>query len=308
MIPLLLFPILAAAVVWLAGRHDPARDPRLTTLSLCLLALFPLLLLVPKVPILPAQVVDISQPSLTYPWLTALKVIWISGITVSLVKLALSGIGLRDWMKRSILIERLDDDIELRLLDQLHGPVAAGIFHKVVYVPSEWNRWDEQTRTTILHHELAHHRRHDPLVRLIGSLVQTIHWFNPLVHWMMQRLALQCEQACDRQVILKGIASSHYAELLCRFASDRSMPSGALAMAEKSSLELRIHHLIEPKRTKGFITLALLALITVGGATVLAICGSKSITRETPDHQEIELRLSADPFPADHLQSSQPFR
>jgi beta-lactamase regulating signal transducer with metallopeptidase domain len=301
MIPLLLFPILAAAVVWLAGRRDPARDPRLTTLSLCLLALFPLLLLIPKLQILPAQPGDISQPTLTYPWLTALRVIWISGVAVGLVKLALSGIGLRGWLKRSILIERLDDGIELRLLDQLHGPVAAGVFHKVIYVPTEWSQWDEDTQITILHHELAHHRRHDPLVRWIGSLLQMIHWFNPLVHWMIRRLALQCEQACDQQVILRGVASAQYAELLCRFASDRSMPAGALAMAEKSSLELRIRHLVEPKSAISFISLALLALITVGGATVLAISGSQNITRETPDHQEVELRLTADPFPADHL-------
>lgn len=299
MIPLLLFPVLAAGVVWLAGRRDPARDPRLTTLSLCLLALFPLLMLLPKVPILPAQSVMQTGQSMHFPWLGALKLIWISGVIVGLLKLALAGIGLRRWLKKSLLLKRLDGGIELRQLEAIHGPVAAGVFHKVVYVPSGWNQWNEETRATVLLHELAHHQRRDPLVRWIGSLVVAVHWFNPLVHWMMRRLALQCEQACDRQVISKGVASARYAELLCRFASDRSVPVGALAMAEQSSLELRVRHLMQPGHRKGFITLAVLALITVGSASVLAVAGNKIAPQQATDQEEVELRLSADPFPAD---------
>jgi len=299
MIPLLLFPVLAASVVWLAGRRDPARDPRLTTLSLCLLALFPLLLLLPKVPILPAQAMVVSGQSMTFPWANALKLVWISGFIAGLVKLALGSIGLQSWLKRSVLLERLEHGIELRQLETLHGPVAAGVFRKVVYLPSEWSQWDEETRATVLSHELAHHHRRDPLVRWIGSLVLALHWFNPLVHWMIRRLALQCEQACDRQVVSNGVESVRYAELLCRFASDRSMPVGALAMAEQSSLELRVRHLMQPKRAKGFITLTVLALITVGGASLLAIAGNKIAPQQAADREEVELRLNADPFPAD---------
>ena len=300
MIPLLLFPVLAAAAVWLAGRRDPARDPRLTTLSLCLLALFPLLLLLPKVPILPAEAGGLVAPATTFPWLAALKFVWLGGFAIGLFKLALSGIGLRRWRKDSTLLERLKGGVELRLLESLDGPVAAGIFRKVIYVPSGWRGWDRETRNTVLLHELAHHRRRDPLLRWIGSLVAAVHWFNPLVRWMLRRLALQCEQACDRQVILNGVPSDRYARLLCRFASDRGMPVGALAMAEQSSLEQRVRHLMQPGPTKGFVTLAALALITVGGATILALGGSKSVSHETPDREEVELRLSADPFPADH--------
>jgi beta-lactamase regulating signal transducer with metallopeptidase domain len=300
MIPLLLFPALAAVVVWLAGRRDPARDPRLTTLSLGLLALFPLLLLLPKVPILPAHIGQVAEPVASLPWKTLLASIWIAGSAVALTRLALGTIGLLCWRKRSILLERLEGGIELRQLESLHGPVAAGVFRKVVFVPSEWSGWDEETRTTVLLHELSHHRRRDPLVRWTASLVVALHWFNPLVHWMTRRLALQCEQACDRLVVSKGVAAPRYAELLCRFASETSMPAGALAMAERSSLELRVRHLMQPRGTKGFATLAVLALITIGGAAILATGGAKPLPAAAPDREEVELRLSADPFPADH--------
>lgn len=299
MIPLLLFPALAAAVVWLAGRRDPARDPRLTTLSLGLLALFPLLLLLPKLPILPVQVEQISQPVTGFPWKTLLASIWIAGSGVALTKLALGMIGLMGWRQRSVVLERLEHGIELRQLESLRGPVAAGVFHKVIYVPKAWSGWDDETRATVLLHELAHHRRRDPLVRWIASLVVALHWFNPLVHSMTRRLALQCEQACDRLVVSNGVAASRYAELLCRFATVASMPAGALAMAERSSLEQRVRHLMQPHGAKGFVTLAVLAFITVGGATILATGGARPHPSLTPDREEVELRLSADPFPAD---------
>lgn len=300
MIPLLLFPALAAAVVWLAGRRDPARDPRLTTLSLGLLALFPALLLLPKVPILPAQAGPITQTVAGFPWMTWVASIWIAGSAVGLTRLTLGMIGLMGWRKRSILLERLEGGVELRLLEALLGPVAAGIFRKVIYVPKEWSDWDSETRTTVLLHEMAHHRRRDPLVRWIASVVVALHWFNPLVHWMTRRLALQCEQACDRLVVSHGVAASRYAELLCRFATATSMPAGALAMAERSSLELRVRHLMQPRGAKGFVTLAVLAFITVGGAALLATGGTRPQSSPAPDREEVELRLSADPFPADH--------
>lgn len=300
MIPLLLFPALAAAVVWLAGRRDPARDPRLTTLSLGLLALFPMLLLLPKVPILPAHAGPITQSIEGFPWKTLVASIWIAGSAVVLTRLALGMIGLMGWRKRSILLERLENGVELRLLETLHGLVAAGIFRKVIYVPQEWSDWDAETRTTVLLHELAHHRRRDPLVRWIASVVVALHWFNPLVHWMTRRLALQCEQACDRLVVSNGVAASRYAELLCRFATGTNMPACALAMAERSSLELRVRHLMQPRGARGFVTLAVLAFITVGGAALLATGGTRPQPSPAPDREEVELRLSADPFPADH--------
>lgn len=300
MIPLLLFTALAAAVVWLAGRRDPARDPRLTTLSLGLLALFPILLLLPKVPILPAHVEPIVQPVAHFAWKTWLGSLWFAGSAVALARLALGMIGLAGWRKRSILLEQLEGGIELRMLGSLHGPVAAGVFRKVVYLSKEWCRWDEETRTAVLLHELAHHRRRDPLVRWIASVVVALHWFNPLVHWMTRRLALQCEQACDRLVVSSGMAAPRYAELLIRFATGNGMPAGALAMAERSSLELRVRHLMQPRITKGFATIALLSLISVGGAAILATGRGQPVETPTPEHEEVELRLTADPFPADH--------
>ena len=51
----------AAVLVYLAGRRDSARDPRLTTVALVLLAAAPLLAgALPKIPLLPEASAGIS--------------------------------------------------------------------------------------------------------------------------------------------------------------------------------------------------------------------------------------------------------
>jgi len=296
---LIVFPLLAAAAVWLAGRRDASRDPRLTTLALALLAIAPLFLLLPKIPLLPAPALaeaPVGTPVLPV-WIV--PTLWLTGFLLGMTKLALSAIGLIRWRKHSTFMETTTDGVEIRGLDRLSGPVAAGVFRKTIFVPTGWAQWDDSTRETVLLHELAHHRRHDPLVRWIAAVAVAVHWFNPLVHWMNRRLALQCEHACDRRVIDTGIRADRYAEMLCRFAARGRMNASGLAMAETSSLEARVRHLMSPRVSRGFFTLAALASLVIWGGFLLPLLGRKPAPANAPDQAEVELRLSANPFPAD---------
>lgn len=299
MIALIAFPLLAASAVWLAGRRDSSRDPRLTAFTLVLLGLMPLLLLLPKIPLLPAEEAAVGTSSSEVFPVGIFLGLWLAGFLFSLTKLIFSAVGLSRWRKRSVPLEKIADDVELRQLPGIHGPVAAGIWRKVIFVPTEWSEWDEPTRRTVLLHELAHHRRHDPLLRWIAAFATAVHWFNPLVHWMTRRLALQCEHACDQRVIAEGVSPDRYAALLCRFASKRPLPVAGLAMAEMSSLESRVRHLMQPSPRRGFFTLALLGSLTLTAAAVLSLIGRHPATGKTVDREDIQLRLSANPFPAD---------
>ncbi|MFD0891997.1 M56 family metallopeptidase [Luteolibacter ambystomatis] len=296
---LIVFPLLAAAAVWLAGRRDASRDPRLTTLALALLAIAPLFLFLPKIPLLPAPVLaeaPAAAPIFPFWVLTAL---WLAGFLFCATRLMLSAIGLTRWHRRSTFIETTSDGVEIRELDGLRGPVAAGVFRKTIFVPTGWATWDDSTRETVLLHELAHHRRHDPLVRWIAAMAVAVHWFNPLVHWMNRRLALQCEHACDRRVIDTGVRADRYAEMLCRFAARGRMDAAGLAIAEMSSLEARVRHLMTPRASRGFFTLAALASLVIWGGFLLPLLGRKATPVNAPDQAEVEMRLSANPFPAD---------
>lgn len=297
MIPVLTFSIIAAGLVFLAGRKDAARDPRLTVLLLVVLSAFPLMLvMMPKIAALPAA--GGTANAAGFPWGKILSVIWAAGFSIALGRLALAAWILRRWRDRSVLVDRVAG-VEIRELQGLRGPVAAGVFRPIIFYPETWREWSEVRRQVVLEHELAHHRRRDPLSRLFVELACAVHWYHPLVRWMARRFMLQSEFACDAMVLGKGIDAKKYATVLCDFAENRSASRLALSMAETSTLEARVSRMLKP--ASGFSSAALL---TAGGLGLMAACSLSMIGQKVgkdtqiPAH-EVELRSTADPFPGE---------
>lgn len=288
MIAILVFTIVAAALVFLAGRKDAARDPRLTLVLLALLVFLPLIgTALPKMEILPGESVASG-----FPWLGILIAVWAVGFFLALARLAAAAKGISGWRKKAEFFEEVDG-ISIRGLESLRGPVAAGIFRKSIFVPNDWNALPEQSRRIVLAHELAHHRRRDPLWRFLVELVRAAHWWNPLVHWMARRFILQCECACDESVLRHGTDAKAYAGVLCDFAEKDADGSFALAMADRSFLEKRVERILSGNGKSGKMILMVLAVIGIAAASGLSMLG-----REV-DRAEVELRLSANPFPGE---------
>lgn len=297
MIWILTFSVISALLVWLAGRKDAGCDPRLTTLLLALLVVFPLMQAW-----MPKWVVISAAPAAAgtaWPWGKMVFGIWAAGFLVAMVRLALGLSGLRRWHARSILLERVGC-VEVRRLESLRSPVAAGIFKPVIFVPPTWHQWPADCRDLVMAHELAHHRSRDPLRRWIAEIARAVHWYHPLVHWMSRRLSMQCEFACDAAVLNNGMDAMSYARVLCDFAEDRQGPALALAMASASSLESRITRMMVPRGFVGTPTLVLLGCIGLGVACILSmIQRSNHNLSGVPVATEAELRWSANPFPGE---------
>lgn len=295
MIEMLIFSGAAALLVFLAGRSDKARDPRLTTLALALLAVFPLLLaFMPKAEVLPQGAASVSIAP--FQWMKWVVVAWCVGFFFTAIQLALTVRTISGWRKDSELIGKVEG-VELRQLSRLKGPVAAGVFRPVIFVPDAWDSWSDETRRIVLAHEMTHHRRRDPLWRWVAEIACMVNGCNPLVFWMARRLAVQCEFACDATVLAKGVGAGDYARLLCDFA-EQGLPRGpVLAMSDRSSLESRVRRLMAPG--KRLSTIGFMMLV----ASTMALAGAvSSLQRKVqPDISipgtEVDLRWSADPFP-----------
>ncbi|MEO7098316.1 MAG: M56 family metallopeptidase [Luteolibacter sp.] len=298
MIPVLTFSFIAAGLVFLAGRKDAARDPRLTVLLLVLSAAFPLLAaMLPKIAVLPAAAGVAGEAE--FPWGKILLSVWALGFAVAMGRLVRAAVGLQRWRNRSVEVDRVAG-VAICELEDLRGPVAAGVFKRVVFVPASWSSWPEESRRVVLKHELAHHRRRDPLWRLLAEVACAIHWYHPLVRWMTRRFIMQCEYACDAMVLREGIDAKAYARVLCDFAEKRSISPLALSMAETSSLESRVKRMLMPGR--GFSGKSLLALGVLGliAACSLSMIGPESGNDAPVPAEEVHLRLTADPFPNEH--------
>lgn len=293
MIASIAFTGLAAVLVWYAGRRDCARDPLLTGVALGLAAVFPLLAaLLPKW-WFPSVGGGMNSATAAMEWL---PVVWGIGAVLLLLRLALGMEELRRWRRMSILVDR-SGRVEIRILEGIRSPVAAGVVRPIVYVPLVWRSWSEGTRRMVMDHELCHHARRDPLWRMVAEAAIAANWFNPLVWWIARRMVFQCELACDERVIGGGVARARYADLLCDLAdADSSVPALVVPMAGRSSLEARVRHLMGGQRSRpqgGVLGLVCLALVAA------AACALMGPAAEPFDEDEIRMRWQANPFPGE---------
>lgn len=301
LLPAIAFSLIAAAAVWWAGRRDQAKDPWLTFLALALLLVFPLLFFLPKWQIFPhSPESGIAVPQTLWKWLPWA---WGAGVALASLRLLAALVVLNRWRRNSERIgvrEAGELIADVRLLKEHPSPVAAGIFKPVIFVPEDWHSWNSETQEAVLAHEMKHHQRRDPLLRAIASAACTLHWFNPLVWWMADRLGEQCEFACDEALLAEGMPANRYANVLCDLAAARPSPATALAMAHQSGLEARVRRMFSTVPTSprwAIGTLIVLTLLTALGLVVLRRADPPP--RPVVPIEEIRTRLEADPFPAE---------
>jgi carboxyl-terminal processing protease len=157
-------------------------------------------------------------------------------------------------------LSQLARELELRrrvegLLSRSRSiPMTWGSIRPVVLLPSEAVGWSRQRRRMVLLHELAHVRRWDFAVQLLGQVSRAIHWFNPLAWLALSRLRLEQERACDDCVLNAGQSAADYAaELMTvtarmpQFAWDGTV---ALAIRQFARIEQRVLGILDTTRDR----------------------------------------------------------
>jgi beta-lactamase regulating signal transducer with metallopeptidase domain len=87
--------------------------------------------------------------------------------------------------------------VEVRQADDLVTAAAIGWRRPVVLLPADWQSWTVEQRHAVLAHEIAHARSQDFLALLVAHLGLMLHFYHPLLHWLMNRLRLEQELAAD---------------------------------------------------------------------------------------------------------------
>jgi beta-lactamase regulating signal transducer with metallopeptidase domain len=116
----------------------------------------------------------------------------------------------------------------LRVGGRVRAPMAMGIFRPTVLLSAETRVWPRSAVDAAILHELAHVKRFDPAVQLLGWLACAVYWFNPLVWLSAARMRMERELACDDAVLRHDIEPAGYARLLvdvARSVQSRWMPA-----------------------------------------------------------------------------------
>jgi len=146
-------------------------------------------------------------------WLPMVVVVWMAG--VALLALRLTGGWLRIYRMRThgaVAAEAPLQAIVRRLARTLHltrsvtllqsravdVPTVIGWLKPVVLLPvSAFAGLSPLQVEAILAHELAHIRRHDYMVNLLQSLLETLLFYHPAVWWLSRRIRIEREHCCD---------------------------------------------------------------------------------------------------------------
>ncbi|MEX0892794.1 MAG: M56 family metallopeptidase [Gemmatimonadota bacterium] len=256
------------------GRTDAGvRRALLLAVALAVPALPALGTLLPGVALSPSVLVDLpwtgsteamARTSAIPAWLPVwVAAIWALGTTLMLARLtaglltvhirARSGAALRDpaWLAdrdRMAAALGLARAPELRLSRDPCMPHAWGFLRPVVMVPASAPGWAASRRRAVLAHELGHLARHEPVARVATELVRAIHWFDPLLRWVVAGFRRESELAADEAAIRLGVDARDYADNLLNLARERLTPSPLRAVPGFTGireLEHRVEHVLD---------------------------------------------------------------
>ena len=211
------------------------------------------------------------------PWLVAL---WASGALLVLLRTA-AGLhwvkGLRgrahviaegDWARRMrVLSQRFGlGDVPLAVFDGDGGPLSAGLWRPMVFVPASLlAKMPPELLEALLAHELAHIRRHDYLANLLQRAAEALLFFHPVVWWLSRRIRQERELVADDLAASVLGEPKRLALALAELDQTLSLPNLAQA-AHGGQLMTRIRSLLHPRRpsTTSVLPLGILAAACIG--------------------------------------------
>ncbi len=151
------------------------------------------------------------------PWLAWIVVGWSLGVVLCSLRPLFGWFTL--WRLKRVGISAASDEVvvALRRVAQRLGlrravsvwhstlaqvPIVVGYFKPVILLPlSVATSIPAAQLEAILAHELAHVRRHDFVVNLLQTLIETLCFYHPVVWWLSRQIRIEREHCCDDLVV-----------------------------------------------------------------------------------------------------------
>ncbi len=147
-----------------------------------------------------------------------LALLWVIGVCVGLGLMIAGFVRLhkkmlrmkcsQDPRLRRVVIEskrklNMKTDVHVLESDSAEVPYVFGLFRpRLVISRRTVDLLSERQLQYVVMHELAHIKHNDVLVFWLTSLLQAIHWFNPVLWYAFSRMRNDAEVACDAHVLM----------------------------------------------------------------------------------------------------------
>jgi len=195
----------------------------------------------PEVEVTPAGSEAPSVSSLDWKE-TGAAIVWAAGAVLSLGSgLLLYHLALRRFLQMAeqpdvsltSMIASLSAELRLRrppriiLSPAVESPAVTGLLRPLLLLPAGFeSAFTGKEARLVLKHELMHLKRVDLQVNALLFLLNTLHWFNPLLWLAAWRTCQDREAACDAQVLASETTDcrSDYGNVLLKAESARCVP------------------------------------------------------------------------------------
>lgn len=193
--------------------------------------------------------------------MTVLGIVWAVGAVLLLAWAAVSYIRLRRTVGAAV---RLRD--ELWQSESVASPFVLGVFRPRIYLPFTLS---EAELGYVVAHERAHIRRRDQLIKPLGWLLLSLHWFNPLIWAAYFLLCRDIELACDERVIagLSGGERADYSQALLSCSATRRLTAACPLAFGEVGVKERVRSVLNYKKPAFWMIVAVAM-----AAVILAVC------------------------------------
>jgi beta-lactamase regulating signal transducer with metallopeptidase domain len=211
------------------------------------------------------------------PWLAKIALIWFTGVLVVAIRPILSwytvrrlrrvgvspvGAPVHSVLERTAAKLRLARTVEVLQSTLVKTPIVVGCFRPVVLLPlCVVAGLPVMQLEMILAHELAHIRRHDYLVNLLQTLVETLFFYHPAVWWLSRQIRNERENCCDDVAMATVGSRADYGRALLAIAELRATSPSLSLAASDGSLLARIRRIAGSEPTPR----------VVGGGSILGV-------------------------------------
>ena len=227
------------------------------------------------------------------PWLPQIVVLWFGGVLAAAFRPWLSWSKVKQLRTRGVspvpdavhgLAARVAERLQLgrpvavRISTLASSPVVVGYFRPVVLLPPCVVRDLPPTQLElILAHELSHARRHDYLVNLLQTVVETLFFYHPAVWWLSRQVRIERENCCDDAAMEIAANRAEYGRALLAIEEHLNAPTALSIAAHGGSLLARIRRIAGCESSSRFASwggaFSFIAILTFAAVAWAAIAG-----------------------------------
>lgn len=211
-------------------------------------------------------------------------VVWFIGVIAMFLYAIISFIILRIKIKEATPLKN-----NVMICDHIDTAFVLGIIRPKIYIPSNLNGGDMEC---VIAHEKAHIKRGDHIWKLIGYLLLSIYWFNPVMWLAFNLFCKDIELACDAKVLKRttDFYKKFYSKALINCSSAKKrIVTCPLAFSE-NAVESRIKSILNYQKPK--VLFALLGVVVCFSLSMVSF----SVSSAYVDYPEYKSEITEEQY------------